>query len=101
MEGLFVMLLVIFLVGGIVSYRALRQHKCEVCGYLFNGGKKERVVKDGKALENCKKCGHGTIAGEIETNGTVIWWSGGHGVIDDEGNYMDIRSGFNSWHGVD
>ena len=45
-------------------------------------------ILDGKAYIVCKRCGDRQHKGEVSSDGSVVWMSGGSGQFHEDGSYM-------------
>lgn len=64
--------------------------RCEECGSLnhaFNSDKSADLTT-GEAFVICKKCGSKKHKGTVYSDGTVMWFSGGTGKFDKDGDYQ-------------
>ena len=90
----------LILVGG--GFFIANAGKCTECGNLLHSFSyiKEVDVQRGEAHYVCKKCGYRHVTGHVRDDGHVVWFGGGSGQIDSDGNYYD-HSHASGGHGGD
>ena len=77
--------LTIALVLGLICFFG----RCRACGswaHAFNSGH-AADIPDGKAYIVCKRCGDRQHKGEVSSDGSVVWMSGGSGKFHEDGSY--------------
>ena len=85
MEVLVFIGLAIALVLGLLGFFG----RCRACGswaHAFNPGH-AADIPDGKAYIVCKRCGDRQHKGEVSSDGSVVWMSGGSGQFHEDGSY--------------
>ena len=85
MEVLVFIGLAIALVLGLIGFFG----RCRACGswaHAFNPGH-AADIPDGKAYIVCKRCGDRLHKGEVSSDGSVVWMSGGSGQFHEDGSY--------------
>jgi len=55
-------------------------------GHAFNPGH-AADIHDGKAYIVSKRCGDRQLKGEVSSDGSVVWMSGGSGQFHEDGSY--------------
>jgi DNA-directed RNA polymerase subunit RPC12/RpoP len=70
-------------------------YRCRGCGSLSHGFKsdKEGDLASGNAYLVCRKCGDKQVKGKVESDGSVVWFSGGSGRFDEQGVYTGDAGG--------
>ena len=87
--------LVLALVGFFGRCRA-----CGIWGLAFNPGH-VADIPDGKAFVVCKRCGDQQHKGEVSSDGSVVWMSGGSGQFHEDGSYTGDSGTFADGGGGD
>ena len=83
MEVLVFIGLAIALVLGLIGFFG----RCRACcswAHAFNPGH-AADIPDGKAYIVCKRCGDRLHKGEVSSDGSVVWMSGGSGQFHEDG----------------
>ena len=63
--------------------------RCRACGSWGHAFNPEHAadIPDGKAYIVCKRCGDRQHKGEVSSDGSVVWMSGGSGQFSEDGSY--------------
>ena len=66
--------------------------RCEACGsllfgFLANKGFNQTLAEADRV---CKICGHQKVTGTVAADGSVLWFAGGGGHVDLEGQYTQV-----------
>ena len=97
MEVLIFIGLAIALVLGLIGLFG----RCRACGswsHAFNPGH-AADIPDGKAYSVCKRCGDRQNKGEVSSDGSVVWMSGGSGQFHEDGSFMGDSGPFTDGDG--
>ena len=70
--------------------------RCKACKSLSHAFSQEYEAdrSSGKAYVVCKRCGDRQLRGEVSSDGSVIWMSGGSGKFHEDGSYTDDSGTF-------
>ena len=84
--------LAVALVLGLIGFFG-RCRACGSWGHAFNPGH-AADIPDGKAYIVCKRCGDRQHKGEVSSDGSVVWMSGGSGQFHEDGSYTGDSGSF-------
>jgi len=81
--------------GGIVTLIIALVNRCAACGSLAHGFKsdKQADLDSGGAYIVCRTCGDRQLKGKVDSDGSVIWFDGGSGQFDKNGDYTGDAGG--------
>jgi DNA-directed RNA polymerase subunit RPC12/RpoP len=81
--------------GGTVMLIVALVYRCSACGSLAHGFKSDKQADfdSGDAYIVCRKCGDRQLKGKVESDGSVMWFSGGSGQFDKDGSYTGDAGG--------
>lgn len=84
--GICIALLVIILL--VVAF----SQRCDRCGSLSFGFSANKGFNKAlaEAYRVCKVCGHQKVSGTVAADGAVLWFAGGRGHVDSEGQYTHV-----------
>ena len=70
---------------GVIAYFG----RCKACGSFGHAFSQNHAAdrSEGKAYIVCKRCGDRQLKGEVSSDGSVIWMSGGTGQFHEDGSY--------------
>ena len=88
MELLIILVLALLLIAGVSTIIGFFG-RCRACGnwaHAFNPGH-AADIPNGKAYIVCKRCGDRQHKGEVSSDGSVVWMSGGSGQFHEDGSY--------------
>ena len=70
-------------------------NRCPACGSLAHGFKSDKQAdfESGDAYIVCRTCGDRQLKGKVESDGSVMWASGGSGQFDKDGGYTGDAGG--------
>ena len=90
-----VLLAILFGVLPVVFLAMAYGYRCRACGSLSHGFKSDKAGDrdTGNAYLVCRKCGDKQIMGKVESDGSVVWFSGGSGKFDESGGYTGDAGG--------
>ena len=63
-------------------------YRCPACGSLTHGFRSDEVgdLDTGHAYFVCRKCGDKQLKGQVAADGSVMWYGGGSGNFDKNGD---------------
>lgn len=96
MDSDFLVFLAIFSgVMGLVFFGIAIANRCPACGSLTHGFKSDKVgdLDTGHAYFVCRKCGDKQLKGQVAADGSVMWYGGGSGNFDKNGDYTGDAGG--------
>ena len=96
MDSDFLVFLAIFsAVMGMVFFGIAIAYRCPACGSLAHGFKSDKVgdLDTGHAYFVCRKCGDKQLKGQVAADGSVMWYGGGSGNFDENGDYTGDAGG--------
>jgi hypothetical protein len=85
MEIVLICLALGVVVAGIIAFFG----RCKVCGSMDHAFSQDHAadLSEGKAYIVCKRCGDRQYKGDVSSDGSVIWMSGGSGKFHEDGSY--------------
>ena len=72
-------------VTGIIAFFG----RCKVCGSINHAFSQDHAadLPEGRAYVVCKRCGDRQYRGDVASDGSVVWMSGGSGKFHEDGSY--------------
>ena len=90
-----VILAIAFGIVGLIFLVIAIINRCHACGSLGHGFKSDKVwdPETGHAYIVCRTCGDKQLKGQVSADGSVVWFGGGSGNFDENGDYTGDAGG--------